>query len=174
MDTENVVLGYMARDQFGETIHLKTKHPRKELMDHYGTQHAAKMFRDCKSGGVRHVGYIVAGHWFNVYRVLPFQEHKEGWRPRAGWAPSKRLAPVSENGAGLGAVKRGERMKPPRIPKTFAVQPLNPRQVKSAIDPATCGTCGLTWDDGIITSWTPAPAARCPFEHYHKAKRGNG
>lgn len=33
--------------------------------------------------------------------------------------------------------------------------------------PATCGTCGLTWDDGKITSMTPAPSARCPFEAFH-------
>ena len=32
---------------------------------------------------------------------------------------------------------------------------------------ATCGTCGRTWDDSIITSMTPAPSARCPFEYYH-------
>lgn len=32
---------------------------------------------------------------------------------------------------------------------------------------ATCGTCGRSWDDAIITSLTPAPAARCPFEYFH-------
>ncbi len=25
-----------------------------------------------------------------------------------------------------------------------------------------------SWDDSIVTSWTPAPSARCPFEHYHR------
>ena len=34
-------------------------------------------------------------------------------------------------------------------------------------DLATCGNCGRTWDDSIITSMTPAPAARCPFEYFH-------
>ena len=29
---------------------------------------------------------------------------------------------------------------------------------------ATCGDCGRSWDDSIVTSMTPAPAARCPFE----------
>lgn len=33
--------------------------------------------------------------------------------------------------------------------------------------PTTCGTCGRTWDDGRTTSVTPAPSARCPFEHWH-------
>lgn len=35
-------------------------------------------------------------------------------------------------------------------------------------DLATCGNCGRTWDDGVITGWTPTPAARCPFEDMHK------
>jgi hypothetical protein len=31
----------------------------------------------------------------------------------------------------------------------------------------TCGECGRSWDDSISTEWTPAPAARCPFEYFH-------
>lgn len=53
-----------------------------------------------------------------------------------------------------------------RIPKDYPVQPLKvgePAKVR-----ATCGTCELLWDDGISTSLTPTPAARCPFEAYHK------
>ena len=33
---------------------------------------------------------------------------------------------------------------------------------------ATCGSCGLTWDDGVITSMTPTPSGRCPFEYFHR------
>ena len=33
---------------------------------------------------------------------------------------------------------------------------------------ATDGSCGLSWDDSISTSMTPAPAARCPFEQFHE------
>lgn len=33
---------------------------------------------------------------------------------------------------------------------------------------ATCGHCGRTWDDGIVSGVTPAPSARCPFENSHK------
>lgn len=33
--------------------------------------------------------------------------------------------------------------------------------------PAMCGTCELWWDDGIVTSFTPVPSARCPFEYEH-------
>ena len=75
------------------------------------------------------------------------------------------------------------------IPKDWPVQPLTSAQVtqwKKAQDwqrrtqwtkaqdwqrsagLATCGNCGLTWDDGTVTSMTPAPSARCPFESFHK------
>ncbi len=39
-------------------------------------------------------------------------------------------------------------------------------------DLATDGSCGLSWDDGIITSMTPAPSARCPFEYFHEYENG--
>lgn len=51
------------------------------------------------------------------------------------------------------------------IPADFPVQPLKPNQ--KAEDRVTCGHCGLSWDDAIITSMTPAPSARCPFEAFH-------
>lgn len=35
------------------------------------------------------------------------------------------------------------------------------------VDMATCGTCGKSWNDALITSRTPAPAARCPYEYIH-------
>jgi hypothetical protein len=56
-------------------------------------------------------------------------------------------------------------MKTIRIPKSHPVQPLKPGAV--AKDKATCGTCGLSWDDGKATALTPAPAGRCPFEYFH-------
>jgi hypothetical protein len=45
------------------------------------------------------------------------------------------------------------------------VRPL--RSGQRAKDRATCGYCGLSWDDARITEMTPAPAARCPFEMFH-------
>jgi hypothetical protein len=51
------------------------------------------------------------------------------------------------------------------IPEDWPVQPLKPGD--KAQDKATCGHCGLSWDDGIVTSMTPAPSARCPFEAFH-------
>jgi hypothetical protein len=59
------------------------------------------------------------------------------------------------------------KLDPEDIPEDHPVQPIDPDD-KSAEDPATCGTCGLTWDDGKSTGWTPAPSGRCPFEYFHK------
>lgn len=56
----------------------------------------------------------------------------------------------------------------PRIPADHPVQPLlTAGAVAAAEDPARCGTCGLYWDDGEVTSITPTPSARCPFEYFH-------
>ena len=53
------------------------------------------------------------------------------------------------------------------VPKTWPVKPLRPSDFHKAKDLATCGTCGRSWDDGKVTGSTPAPAGRCPFEHFH-------
>ena len=49
------------------------------------------------------------------------------------------------------------------IPKDFPVQPTEDRGPNIA----TCGQCGLSWDDEKSTEWTPAPSGRCPFEYFH-------
>lgn len=33
---------------------------------------------------------------------------------------------------------------------------------------AKCGTCFQRWNDAAISSLTPAPSARCPFEYEHE------
>lgn len=53
------------------------------------------------------------------------------------------------------------------IPADFPVQPIDANT--DHYGATTCGTCGLTWDDSIVTSMTPAPSARCPFESFHAA-----
>lgn len=60
----------------------------------------------------------------------------------------------------------------PDIPADFEVQPLefmspeyNDARKREAL--AQCGTCGRMWDDAEPTSYTPAPAGRCPFEAFH-------
>jgi hypothetical protein len=52
------------------------------------------------------------------------------------------------------------------VPADFEVQPIDPDD-QTALSLATCGDCGLSWDDGISTSWTPTPSGRCPFEYFH-------
>jgi hypothetical protein len=61
------------------------------------------------------------------------------------------------------------KVKVSSIPKDWPVQPVKPGQ--EAEDLVTCGECGLSWDDSIVTSMTPAPAARCPFEYFHSLKK---
>jgi len=51
------------------------------------------------------------------------------------------------------------------IPKDFPVKPL--KQHENPPGKCYCGHCGLSWDDNIITDYTPCPSARCPFEYYH-------
>jgi len=62
-------LGIMAIDQYGETYHGLVN-PRKDLMARLGVKHAEKMWRDCKGKTEgKHVGYIVAGRWCELYTV---------------------------------------------------------------------------------------------------------
>ena len=35
-------------------------------------------------------------------------------------------------------------------------------------DICTCGNCGRSWDDSLVTSITPTPAGRCPFEYMRR------
>lgn len=58
-----------------------------------------------------------------------------------------------------------------RIPSDYPVKPLS--SADTAIRRATCGTCDLSWDDGISTGMTPAPSARCPFEPFHNSPDGD-
>lgn len=41
---------------------------------------------------------------------------------------------------------------------------LNPHDSTATV----CGTCLRGWDDSVVTSVTPAPSARCPFEYEHE------
>lgn len=56
----------------------------------------------------------------------------------------------------------------PAVPADHPVQPLITKEERDmAVDLAQCGECLRYWDDGLCTSMTPAPSARCPFEAYH-------
>ena len=63
---------YMARDQYGNTVHGLT-YPRKELLERFGRKHADKIYQDKTDDTTVHVGYIVAGHWYTVYEVTPME-----------------------------------------------------------------------------------------------------
>jgi hypothetical protein len=56
-----------------------------------------------------------------------------------------------------------------KIPAGFPVKPLRPQD--KAKDRTTCGHCGLAWDDGVSTGYTPSPSGRCPFESFHIYRR---
>ena len=43
----------------------------------------------------------------------------------------------------------------------------DPETGEQRTDWARCGTCGRYWNDADVSTWTPAPAARCPFEYEH-------
>jgi len=66
-------LGYMARDQYGQTVHLPgAKHPRKALLAKLGARRAERMYVDGPDGTSRHIGYVVGGmkgQWFTLYTV---------------------------------------------------------------------------------------------------------
>jgi len=53
------------------------------------------------------------------------------------------------------------------IPADFPVQPLKIQERKQVEHVAFCYSCGLYWDDGKSTSYTPTPSGRCPFEMFH-------
>lgn len=36
------------------------------------------------------------------------------------------------------------------------------------VQTATCGECGKSWNDALISDRTPAPSARCPYEALHE------
>lgn len=56
----------------------------------------------------------------------------------------------------------------PRVPKGYPVKMLRGRvQKRNAKALTQCGTCKRYWDDAVVTSMTPVPSARCPFEYYH-------
>ena len=72
---------FIALGNRGSKIILK-KHPRKELLEHFGRKHADKVYR----GEGEHIGYIVAGELFTIKRMEP-------WKPLP---PTPGAAPVQK------------------------------------------------------------------------------
>lgn len=64
---------YMAIGNNGEVLH-GLEYPRKSLLERLGRQHASRVFRDSADGEKTwHVGYIVAGTWWDLYEVTPMR-----------------------------------------------------------------------------------------------------
>ena len=63
---------WLAINQYGEKVCLRGLHPRALLLDHLGRKSAQKIYRDVKGGGSVHVGWIVAGAWWSVYKLTPY------------------------------------------------------------------------------------------------------
>jgi len=57
-------------------------------------------------------------------------------------------------------------LSPEDIPEDWPVQPTEPGDENAHT--ATCGVCGLSWNDTTVTSMTPVPSGRCPFEFFHR------
>ena len=66
---------FVAVDQYGSTHFINN--PRKDLCELNGVKHIRKMYRDGKNGEAIHVGYIVAGHWYEVMRLSPLHEEEK-------------------------------------------------------------------------------------------------
>lgn len=55
----------IAIDQYGHTYKLKSKHPRKELLELIGASKADKIY----IGEGVHIGYVIKGLWLSVYKL---------------------------------------------------------------------------------------------------------
>lgn len=54
------------------------------------------------------------------------------------------------------------------VPADFEVKSLITHAERAAAkEPFQCGKCRRWWDNAVVTSYTPAPSARCPFEAWH-------
>lgn len=60
---------YIAIDDSSMAHFLWSDYPRKELLAGFGRKHAEKMYR-----GNRHVGYVIAEHWLEIFKVEPWKK----------------------------------------------------------------------------------------------------
>ncbi len=63
---------FIAIDELGQYYMIGNNPPRKWLLDHFGRQHADKMYNDLK--GQHHIGYVIAGHWLTIYRISEWKQ----------------------------------------------------------------------------------------------------
>ena len=89
-----------------------------------------------------------AGHSGPAQALLDFQVTCDQWVERVYDSPAGPPADVAAWGE-LGRRRYDES----GLPDTAVVQ---------------CARCRRTWDDALVTSRTPAPAGRCPYENDHE------
>ena len=65
---------FLAVDQYNHKHLLKTKFPRKELLEIFGATSARKIYQDDKSGQSYHAGYLIQGIWLTLYKVSEFRK----------------------------------------------------------------------------------------------------
>lgn len=65
---------WFAGDQHGNKLVYRSTSARKGLLEELGRSSARKIYRDKKDGSSRHVGWIVAGRWFDVFEMIPLPE----------------------------------------------------------------------------------------------------
>ena len=53
---------------------LRGLHPRSELLDACYRKHADKIYVDRCDGTIAHVGYVVGGEWFILYRLAEWKK----------------------------------------------------------------------------------------------------
>ena len=109
--------------------------------------------------------FEVQGNYGQGWEMVTTEETKE--------AADEQKRTYDENEPGTPhRVKRVEarrKVAAEEVPDDYPVKVLKPgtEAYRNAKDLTTCGTCGRSWDDAVITGMTPAPSARCPFEYYH-------
>jgi len=59
---------YIAVNQYGHVVFIK-EFPRKELLEFHRCKHIDKLYRDTKDGTPKHVGYVVGGHWYSIFKL---------------------------------------------------------------------------------------------------------
>jgi len=64
---------FLAIDQFNQKHLLKTKYPRKELLEIFCASKATKIYQDDAGGKSYHVGYAIQGMWFTLYELSEFR-----------------------------------------------------------------------------------------------------
>ena len=57
----------LARNEYGNVITLPGIHPRKELCEKLGRKHADKVYMTNKNNTNFHIGYVIAGQWWELY-----------------------------------------------------------------------------------------------------------